>query len=157
MKYLRSIPPHSFLKAFYPLNSFCRRILMVLILTVFISCQKQTDKAAAQHAFIENTLSILDELGNNYPPEDIDLLFCKADAKGFQTATFSLKGETKEIIQLGGFAAREYSAKANGISCTDQRHCGKEIAKCLENGDNALIVNNTSKVRSWRIHCVAAE
>ena len=127
---------------------------MTFLLSLLACSQNQVDEPVAQDAFIDNALSIMDELGNYYPPEDIDLLFSKVDSNGFQTATFSLKGETKEAIKLGSFAKRQYASRSDGTTCTNKWQCGKEIAKCLDEGDDALISNGACENSAWCVTCV---
>jgi hypothetical protein len=129
-------------------------ILFILIFSLLACSQNQVDEPVVQDAFIDNTLSILDELGNYYPSEDIDLLFSKVDSNGFQTATFSLKGETKETIKLVSFAKRQYAYQSYGTTCGNKWQCGKEIAKCLDNGDDALISNGACDNSAWCVECV---
>ena len=129
-------------------------ILFISIFSMLACSQNQVDEPIVQDAFIENALSILDELGNYYPPEDIDLLFSKVDSNGFQIATFSLKGETKETIKLGSFAKRQYAYQSDETTCTNKWQCGKEIKKCLDNGDDALISNGACDNSAWCVECV---
>jgi hypothetical protein len=95
-------------------------ILLITIFSLLACSQNQVNEPVVQDAFVDNALSIMDELGNYYPPEDIDLLFRKVDSNGFQTATFSLKGETKETIKLGSFAKRQYAHRSDGTTCTNK-------------------------------------
>lgn len=113
------------------------------------------DEPVVQEAFIDNALSILDELGNYYPSKDIDLLFSKVDSNGIQTATFSLKGQTKEKIKLGSFAKRQYNAyQLEGTTCTNKWQCGKEIANCLDDDKDATISNGACETSAWCVTCV---
>lgn len=100
-------------------------ILLIAIFSLLACSQNQVNEPVVQDAFVDNALSIMDELGNYYPPEDIDLLFSKVHSNGFQTATFSLKGETKETIKLGSFAKRQYAYRSDGTTCTNKWQCGK--------------------------------
>lgn len=129
-------------------------ILFISIFSLLACSQNQVDEPVLQDAFIDNALSILDELGNYYPPEDINLLFSKVDSNGFQTATFSLKGETKEAIKLGSFAKRQYSFGKGGTTCTNKWQCGKEIAKCLDDDKDATISNGACENSAWCVTCV---
>ena len=119
-----------------------------------LACSQYTDESIAQDPFVNNALSILEELNNYYPPEDINLLFSKVDTNGFRTATFSLKGETKETIELGSFAQRQYVYQADGTTCTNKWQCGKEIKKCLDNGNKTLISNCECENSAWCVECV---
>ena len=129
-------------------------VLLISIVCLFACSQNLADEPVAQDAFIDNALSILDELGNYYPPEDIDLLFSKVDSNGFQTATFSLKGETKETIKLGGFAKRQYAYRSDGTTCPNKWQCGKEIAKCLDDDKDATISNGACETSAWCVTCI---
>ena len=76
---------------------------LTVLISIFylLACnQNKTDESVIQDPFVENALSVLEELSKYYPPEDIDVLVRQANSFGYQTATFSLKGETKEIIEL---------------------------------------------------------
>ncbi|MGB1449652.1 MAG: hypothetical protein ACPG8F_07415 [Flavobacteriaceae bacterium] len=130
-------------------------VLLISTICLLACSQNQADEPVAQDVFIDNALSILNELGNYYPSEDIDLVFRKIDSNGFQTATFSLKGETKETIRLGSFVKREYAYQTDGTTCTNKWQCGKEIANCLEDDKDALISNGACKKNSaWCIECI---
>lgn len=129
-------------------------ILLILILSLFACSQNQTEESIMQDSFVDNALSIMEELSKYYPPEDIDLLFSKVDSNGFQTAIFSLKGKTKETIKLGSFAKRQYVNQSDGTTCTNQWQCGKEIKNCLDNGDDALISNGACDNSAWCVECV---
>jgi hypothetical protein len=129
-------------------------ILLMAIFSLLACSQNRVNGPVVQDVFVDNALSIMDELGNYYPPEDIDLLFSKVDSNGFKTATFSLKGETKETIKLGSFAKRQYAYRSDGTTCTNKWKCGKEIKKCLDNGDDALISNGACDNSAWCVECV---
>ncbi|MDB9836461.1 hypothetical protein OAC51_06105 [Flavobacteriaceae bacterium] len=129
-------------------------VLLISIFCLFACSQNQADEPVVQDAFIDNALSILDELGNYYPPEDIDLLVSKVDSNGFQTATFSLKGETKKTIKLGSFAKRQYAYRSDGTTCTNKWQCGKEIANCLDDDKDATISNGACENSAWCVTCV---
>ena len=66
-------------------------IFITLIFSMLACSQNEVSEPIVQDTFIDNALSIMGELSNYYPPEDIDILFSKVDQNGFQTATFSLK------------------------------------------------------------------
>ena len=119
--------------------------------------QNEVSEPIVQDTFIDIALSIMGELSNYYPPEDIDILFSKVDQNGFQTATFSLKGVTKETIELGSFAKRQYANRSDGTTCTNKWQCGQEIKKCLDNGNDALISNGACKNSAWCVECVETE
>ena len=129
-------------------------ILFISIFSLLACSQNRLDEPVLQDAFIDNALSILDELGNYYPPEDINLLFSKVDSNGIQTATFSLKGETKEAIKLGSFAKRQYSFGKGGTTCTNKWQCGKEIAKCLDDDKDATISNGACENSAWCVNAL---
>lgn len=121
------------------------------------SCNQNTDESIDQELFIDNALDILETLKEYYPPEDINLLFSTIDTNGFQTATFSLIGETKETIQLGSFAVNSTKIKTDGTTCTNKWDCGREIKKCLDNGEDALISNGACENSAWCVECVETD
>ena len=131
---------------------------LTVLISIFylLACnQNKTDESVIQDPFVENALSVLEELSKYYPPEDIDVLVRQANSFGYQTATFSLKGETKEIIELGSFAKRPYAYSSEGTTCSNKWQYGKEIAKCLDNGDDAVISNGPCEEASlWCVKCV---
>lgn len=136
------------------------KIVFVFSAFTFFSCnqnQVETD-SVIQDPFIDNALSILKELGNYYPSEDVALLFSKGDTNGYKTATFSLKGKTKEAIELGSIAKRESMPKADGTTCKNSWDCGQEIKKCLDNGDDAIISNGACEENSlWCVKCIDSD
>jgi len=132
-----------------------KNIIFIFSIFSLLACSQNTDKPDVPDPFIDNALSILEELGNYYPPEDIDLLFSQTDSNGFQTATFNLKGKTRETVERGSFAKREYVIQSRGTTCITKWQCAKEIAKCLDNGDAAKISNGACKENSaWCVECI---
>lgn len=107
--------------------------------------------------FITSALSVLEELSNYYPPDDIDLIFAKTKANGVQQARFRLNGKTKEIIELGSFAEKS-NAKQDGTTCTNKWQCGKAIKSCLDEGFDAVISNGECETPSaWCVTCVDSD
>jgi len=139
-------------------------ILIISILSLLACSQNQVDDSVVvdepvvqdtQDTFVDNALSVLEELSEYYPPEDIDLVLRKIDSNGLQTATFSLKGETKETIELGSFAEKQYaSLSKGGTTCSNKWECGKRIKECLDEGDDALISNGACVSSAWCVECV---
>ena len=133
---------------------------LIFIISIFslLGCSQNTDGTVAKDPFVNNALSILEELSDYYPQKDIDLLFSKVDSNGFQSATFKLQGETKETIGLGIFAQSEYAVdQSDGTNCTNKWECGKKIKKCLDNGDDALISNGPCESSVWCVKCIESE
>ena len=113
-----------------------KNLIFIISILSLLACSQNTDDPVVEDPFVNNALSILEELSNYYPQEDIDLLFSKIDSNGFQTATFKLKGKTKETVELGSFAKRQYAYQSGGTTCMNKWQCGKEIAECLDAGDD---------------------
>ena len=131
-----------------------KNLIFIISIFLLLACSQNTDEPVVQDPFVDYALSILEELGDYYPPEDIGLLFSKVDSNGFKTATFNLKGKSKETVELGSFAKRQYAYKS-GTTCTNKWQCGREIAKCLDNGDAAKISNGACKENSaWCVECI---
>lgn len=82
-------------------------------------------------------MEIFGTLSDSYPKGDI-LLNVGQNTDGSQTALYQLTGETKELVQLGSFAARVVE---DGTECNGGLSCAKAIKECLDNNLDALISN----------------
>ena len=90
------------------------------------------------------------------PPQDLKFVISKNE-NGFLKARFSLIGESLEQIKLGSFVKKDFpKTEDDGVTCDSKWKCGREIYKCLQNGDDALISAGacTQLADSYCVTCV---
>jgi hypothetical protein len=105
--------------------------------------------------FAKKTFEIFEILTNeDIPPQDLKFVISK-DENGFLKARFSLIGESLEQIKFGSFVKKDFP-KTDGTTCDSKWKCGKEIYKCLQNGDDALISAGACAqlAKSYCVTCV---
>ena len=56
-----------------------KKLIFMISIFFLLACSQNTDESITQDPFVNNALSILEELNNYYPPEDTNLLFSKVD------------------------------------------------------------------------------
>ncbi|CAI8426796.1 MAG: Uncharacterised protein [Flavobacterium sp. SCGC AAA160-P02] len=118
-------------------------ILIVLFITYSCSQEESVSQTIAETKvnFAAKSVEILDELAEYFPKEDLVSTISK-DKEGRLFAIYKLIGQTRDEIDLGSFAKREFKRNdGEGTTCDGKWSCGRLLYQCLANGDIGMISN----------------